>query len=94
MRAFTMEHLSMPFDLTETTAKNPFADPAAMNMGDVKAKVAAAPDLPERAKSEMISALNSTALWLHRTLEELPANWDFLNRAYAKLNFGMLVDQI
>lgn len=64
----------MPFDLTETAAKNPFADPAAMNLSDVKAKVAAAPDLPERAKSEMISALNSTALWQHQTLEELPAN--------------------
>ena len=71
-------------------ARNPFADPAALTLGDVLACVAAADTLTARQKGEIISAVNSTALWLQRTPAEIPANHEYLRRAFKRLNFGKL----
>ena len=46
--------------------------------------------LSPRQKSELLSGLNSTALWLHRTLAEIPADPAFLERGFQRLNFGTL----
>jgi integrase len=75
-----------PFD----AGRNPFADTASLTLADVLERVAAAGGLTPRQKREIASAVNSTALWLHRTPAEIPANHDFLRRAFARINFGTL----
>jgi hypothetical protein len=54
------------------------------------ARVAAAMAVTARRKREIISAINSAALWLQRTPAEIPANHEYLRRAFERLNFGTL----
>jgi hypothetical protein len=75
-----------PFD----HSGNPFADPASLTLEDVLKRVAAAQNLTPRQKREITSAVNSTALWLHRTPAEIPANHEYLRRAFQRLDFGTL----
>jgi integrase len=75
-----------PFD----HSGNPFADPASLTLEDVLKRVAAAENLTRRRKQEITSAENSTALWLHRTPAEIPANHEYLRRAFQRLDFGTL----
>ena len=75
-----------PFD----AGRNPFADPDSLTLADVLARVAAADGLTLRQKREIASAVNSAALWLHRTPAELPANHEYLRRAFTGINFGTL----
>lgn len=76
----------MPFD----SGRNPFSDPVAMTLADVVACVAADATPTARRKGEILSAVNSTALWLQRTPGEIPANHEYLRRAFQRLNFATL----
>ncbi len=75
-----------PFD----SGGNPFADPAGFTLEDVLNRVAAAENLTPRQKREIASAVNSTASWLHCTPAEIPANHEYLRRAFERINFGTL----
>src|SRR5712692_360451 len=75
-----------PFD----DGGNSFADPAGLTLADVLARVAAADGITPRQKGEIVSAVNSTALWLQRTPGEIPANHEYLRRAFERLNYGTL----
>ena len=72
------------------SGRNPFADPAALTLGDVLAIITAVTTLTARQKGEIISAVNSSALWLQRTPGEISANHEYLRRAFERLNFGTL----
>jgi site-specific recombinase XerD len=68
------------------TKKDAFADPDGLTLQDVLGRVASAEGLNPRQKREALSALNATALWLHRTPAEIPASHEFLSRAFARLS--------
>ncbi|MDA8253372.1 MAG: tyrosine-type recombinase/integrase [Rhodospirillales bacterium] len=76
--------------MTAETTRNAFADPAALTLGDVQRRLNADPALPPQRRREIASAINSTALWLHQHPDQIPANHDFLRRAFARLSHGTL----
>ena len=75
-----------PFD----DRRNPFADPTSLTLADVLKRIASAEDLTPRQKGEIASAVHSLALWLQRTPGEIPANHEYLRRAFERLNYGTL----
>src|SRR5436309_1369490 len=72
------------------SGSNPFTNPAALTLANVLALVAAVTTLTARQKGEIISAVNSAALWLQRTPGEIPANHEYLRRAFEPVNYGTL----
>ncbi len=71
-------------------ARNVFADPIGLTLQDALERVTSADSATPRLKREICSAINSTALWLHRTPTEIPANHEYLRRAYDRVNYGTL----
>jgi hypothetical protein len=69
---------------------NSFTTFSGTTLEDLKISIAASVSVPPRKKAELLSAVNSTALWLHRTPSEIPADCAYLDRAFERLNFGTL----
>ena len=72
--------------MSAISTPNPFADPAGPTLRDVLDRVASAGFLDPRQQREIGSAVNTTALWLHRPPCEIPANHDYLRRAFSRLS--------
>lgn len=71
-------------------ARNAFADPVGPTLENVLERAASADSLTPRQRREISSAVNSAALWLHRTPAEIPANHGYLRRAFERIEHGTL----
>ena len=64
--------------------------PGAPTLEDVKIAIMASASISPAKKSELVSAINSSSLWCHRTPAEIPADYNYIDRLFERLTYGTL----
>src|SRR6185295_2471882 len=77
--------------MNQQPKKNSFATAAAsVALEDVKLAITASATISPSKKRELMSAINSFAVWVHRTPSEIPADPAYVERTFERLSFGTL----
>src|SRR5882672_6464672 len=76
--------------MNQQPKKNSFTPASTITLEHVKTSIMAGDTIVPAKKSELLSAINSFALWLHRMPLEIPADPAYVERAFERLNFGTL----